>query len=101
MYLLCLTLSPTVLDFMGRTGFIRTWERKCSNMLSKVRFEAADEILQFSAAVFISIPTTLHIFHSTPGYNVCIFAYGQTGAGKSYTMMGKQDEAANEGIIPR
>ncbi len=32
------------------------------------------------------------------GYNVCIFAYGQTGAGKSYTMMGKQDD---EGIIPR
>ena len=32
------------------------------------------------------------------GYNVCIFAYGQTGAGKSYTMMGKADD---EGIIPR
>ena len=24
------------------------------------------------------------------GYNACIFAYGQTGAGKSYTMMGAQ-----------
>ena len=34
-------------------------------------------------------------------YNVCTFAYGQTGAGKSYTMMGRLDEAAEEGIIPR
>jgi kinesin family member 1 len=37
--------------------------------------------------------------HSFDGYNVCIFAYGQTGAGKSYTMMGRQEEG-QEGIIP-
>ncbi|KAK9506627.1 hypothetical protein O3M35_008523 [Rhynocoris fuscipes] len=39
--------------------------------------------------------------HAFEGYNVCIFAYGQTGAGKSYTMMGRQDEEGQEGIIPQ
>ncbi|XP_060723746.1 kinesin-like protein KIF1A isoform X4 [Tachysurus vachellii] len=39
------------------------------------------------------------LLHAFEGYNVCIFAYGQTGAGKSYTMMGKQEEG-QQGIIP-
>ncbi|XP_053539640.1 kinesin-like protein KIF1A isoform X5 [Ictalurus punctatus] len=39
------------------------------------------------------------LLHAFEGYNVCIFAYGQTGAGKSYTMMGKQ-ETDQQGIIP-
>lgn len=38
--------------------------------------------------------------HAFEGYNICIFAYGQTGAGKSYTMMGKQ-EPDQKGIIPQ
>lgn len=32
------------------------------------------------------------------GYNVCIFAYGQTGAGKSFTIQGSP---SNPGIAPR
>ncbi|KAF2690047.1 kinesin-domain-containing protein [Lentithecium fluviatile CBS 122367] len=36
------------------------------------------------------------------GYNGTVFAYGQTGAGKSYTMMGTSiDDEAGKGIIPR
>ena len=35
------------------------------------------------------------------GYNGTVFAYGQTGCGKSYTMMGVEEPAANKGVIPR
>jgi hypothetical protein len=36
------------------------------------------------------------------GFNGCIFAYGQTGAGKTYSMLGSnKDERSEEGIIPR
>ncbi|KAK9359128.1 P-loop containing nucleoside triphosphate hydrolase protein [Lipomyces starkeyi] len=36
--------------------------------------------------------------HSFEGYHTCILAYGQTGAGKSFTMIGTEDEP---GLIPR
>eukprot|EP00941_MAST-03F_sp_MAST-3F-sp1_P002044 g2044.t1 len=38
------------------------------------------------------------------GFNVCIFAYGQTGAGKSFTMIGAEGEGVDEslkGLTPR
>lgn len=36
------------------------------------------------------------------GYNGTVFAYGQTGAGKSYTMMGTNiDDDNGKGVIPR
>ncbi|KAK3400084.1 kinesin heavy chain [Sordaria brevicollis] len=36
------------------------------------------------------------------GYNGTVFAYGQTGAGKSYTMMGTSiDDPEGRGVIPR
>eukprot|EP00929_Paragymnodinium_shiwhaense_P057450 TRINITY_DN28759_c0_g1_i1.p1 TRINITY_DN28759_c0_g1~~TRINITY_DN28759_c0_g1_i1.p1 ORF type:complete len:431 (+),score=50.69 TRINITY_DN28759_c0_g1_i1:281-1573(+) len=34
------------------------------------------------------------------GYHCCLFAYGQTGAGKSYSMVGGGSKGPNKGIIP-
>eukprot|EP01084_Bolivina_argentea_P155920 271697_1 len=35
------------------------------------------------------------------GYNGTIFAYGQTGTGKTYTMVGIHNDEIRKGIIPR
>ena len=35
------------------------------------------------------------------GYNGTVFAYGQTGCGKSFSMMGVETPVENKGIIPR
>ncbi|KAH0818384.1 hypothetical protein GEV33_004407 [Tenebrio molitor] len=35
------------------------------------------------------------------GYNGCVFAYGQTGTGKTYTMEGTESDEDNLGVIPR
>eukprot|EP00941_MAST-03F_sp_MAST-3F-sp1_P002821 g2821.t1 len=43
-----------------------------------------------------------HVEDALNGFNCTVFAYGQTGAGKSHTMMGPQDGLLeNFGIIPR
>lgn len=35
------------------------------------------------------------------GFNCCVFAYGQTGTGKTHTMEGKRGDEELQGIIPR
>lgn len=35
------------------------------------------------------------------GYNACIMAYGQTGTGKTFTMMGSRHDPESAGVIPR
>ncbi|OQD72574.1 hypothetical protein PENDEC_c020G04656 [Penicillium decumbens] len=55
---------------------------------------AQDDIFNFSVR-----PTVDDILN---GYNGTVFAYGQTGAGKSYTMMGSDiDDDVGKGVIPR
>ena len=35
------------------------------------------------------------------GYNATIFAYGQTGCGKTHTMIGQINDESEKGVIPR
>lgn len=42
--------------------------------------------------------TKFIIQNAFEGYNVCIFAYGATGSGKTYTIQGTEE---NPGICPR
>jgi DNA replication protein DnaC len=35
------------------------------------------------------------------GYNGTIFAYGQTGTGKTHTMTGQENDPVEMGIMPR
>ncbi|EGR27722.1 kinesin motor domain protein, partial [Ichthyophthirius multifiliis] len=51
----------------------------------------------------IALPAVDNCFE---GYNACIFAYGQTGAGKTFTITGSSDleqvlETENRGLLPR
>lgn len=64
-----------------------------------VSFQPEDPCFASQSRVYNDIGKEM-LLHAFEGYNVCIFAYGQTGAGKSYTMMGKQEES-QAGIIPQ
>ena len=35
------------------------------------------------------------------GFNATVFAYGQTGCGKTHTMEGREQPAEERGVIPR
>lgn len=41
------------------------------------------------------------IFYLILSYNGTVFAYGQTGTGKTHTMEGKNDPPHERGITPR
>ena len=68
-------------------------------MISYLSFQANDPQYANQRQVYEDIGIEM-LDHAFEGYNVCIFAYGQTGAGKSYTMMGK-NETGQQGIIPQ
>eukprot|EP00929_Paragymnodinium_shiwhaense_P062597 TRINITY_DN31251_c0_g1_i1.p1 TRINITY_DN31251_c0_g1~~TRINITY_DN31251_c0_g1_i1.p1 ORF type:complete len:710 (+),score=125.10 TRINITY_DN31251_c0_g1_i1:37-2166(+) len=51
-------------------------------------------------AVYDAVGRNL-VENATEGYNCCLIAYGQTGTGKTYTMVGDPTNAEHRGLLPR
>lgn len=77
----------------------------------KLKFNDADKPFTFDRVFgpqdsqkVVFEDTRLLIQSAVDGFNVCLFCYGQTGAGKSYTMIGAEGEGVPpelKGITPR
>ncbi|VDP98064.1 unnamed protein product [Trichobilharzia regenti] len=72
---------------------------QCSNILEIFNDTGQCSILN-SKLIYNDICYSL-VEGVTEGYNGTIFAYGQTGCGKSYTMQGVSEPSSQRGVIPR
>jgi type II secretory ATPase GspE/PulE/Tfp pilus assembly ATPase PilB-like protein len=57
--------------------------------------ETSEQALVYEKTAFKLVENVIE------GYNGTIFAYGQTGCGKTHSMVGKLEEPELHGIIPR
>ena len=75
----------------------------CDHCFSSDSISAVDQ-LQQQKEVYEQLAKPL-LFQAFLGFNTCLFAYGQTGTGKSYSMMGKigrnSEISDASGIVPR
>jgi len=72
------------------------WSHDRFSTNDKGYFEPDDEKYSDQQAVFEKVGLEI-LSNAWEGYHCCLFAYGQTGAGKSYSMVGY---GANKGIVP-
>jgi len=66
----------------------------------RFRFDRVFEEKATQKAVFDALMPSL-ISDAIDGYNATVMAYGQTGAGKTHTVMGKDGSPHFRGLIPR
>jgi kinesin family member 5 len=87
----------------GGEPIVKFLDNETCSITSNATPFAFDRVFNMSstqADIFdFSIRTTVQDVMN--GYNGTVFAYGQTGAGKSYTMMGDLNSDSTKGVIPR
>ncbi|KFP75457.1 Kinesin-like KIF9, partial [Acanthisitta chloris] len=78
----------------AKKGIVNNTQTDWSFRLDKVLHNTSQEL------VYEAVAKTL-VSEALIGYNGTIMCYGQTGAGKTYTMTGATSEYRQRGIIPR
>ncbi|EGR27262.1 hypothetical protein IMG5_199420 [Ichthyophthirius multifiliis] len=76
-------------------------QMKSSNNLKDYQFNFMHIFDQNSSQKDVFDQLNFFISTAIHGYNVCIFSYGPTGSGKTYTMYGREENIEQQGIIPR
>jgi len=98
---------------------ISVWDElkpvSCVDSQQKIDFHVrfSGKLEHFSAGVISDVGSVmcatnfLGMIWGIKGYNCCIFAYGQTGAGKTYSVLGNLQDlladpySTSRGILPR
>lgn len=98
---------PLQIVVISKAGIAGRYLRSQQGSSNEYAFDAAFDADATQAQVFEKTAKP-HIPAVLDGYNVTVFAYGATGAGKTHTMMGserhgdgQQGAAAVTGIIPQ
>jgi kinesin family protein 1 len=94
--------DPTSLDFRGSgdAGLTASWSRDFFYDHCLWSVSSRDSNFANQQSIFEAVGRPVVDF-VLAGYNTCVLAYGQTGAGKSYTMLGSSRETSQYGLIPR
>ncbi|KAI6654753.1 Kif3b protein [Oopsacas minuta] len=89
-----------IVEIDNTTGSITLLNTKSSG--ERKREFTFDSVYDWNSKQFDVYLETIHpIVESVlQGYNGTIFAYGQTGTGKTYTMQGESNEPEKRGVIP-
>ena len=78
---------------------VNTMERK-SKLTKQFTFDKVFNQYATQEEVYTSVVAPV-VHEVLEGFNCTVFAYGQTGTGKTHTMEGEIDHAELKGIIPR
>ncbi|XP_063957027.1 kinesin-like protein KIF17 isoform X1 [Lytechinus pictus] len=90
----------TVVKMDGGRGFCEIFKPNSKDPSKSFTFDGAYFVDSTTEQIYGDIAYPL-VDGVLEGYNGTIFAYGQTGCGKSFSMQGITDPATQRGIIPR